>query len=65
MAEKPQGKNKPANEVLSLNSFNARGLAESRKRKSVFAWLKQQHPGIVLLQETHATESCENIWKSE
>ena len=52
-------------ERLSLNSFNCRGLCNSMKRRAVFQWLKTYHQGITLLQETHSTESCENIWKKE
>ena len=50
---------------LQLNSFNARGLGNSRKRQTIFQWLKKQHQGITLLQETHSTELSEATWVKE
>ena len=50
---------------MHLNCFNARGLGEGKKRRSVFSWLKQYHKGITLLQETHSTESSEKCWERE
>ncbi len=52
-------------EKLLLNSLNCRGLADGRKRRAIFQWLKTYHKGIVLLQETHSTSSCEKQWLSE
>ena len=52
-------------EKLSFNSLNCRGLADGRKRRAIFQWIKTYHPGIILLQETHSTVSCENLWKHE
>ena len=52
-------------EQILLNCFNCRGLADGRKRRSIFQWLKRYFSGITLLQETHSTEICENIWKKE
>ena len=48
-----------------INSFNCRGLRDSKKRKLVFNWLKQKNKGITLLQETHTIKSDEKIWKRE
>ena len=50
---------------LKLFSFNCRGLGNDIKRRSVFKWLKKQHGGIVLVQETHSTNSIENKWRKE
>ncbi len=52
-------------EKICINSLNCRGLAEGRKRRAIFQWIKTYHPGITLLQETHSTLSCEQTWKSE
>ena len=40
---------------LRFNSFNARGLRDSKKRRVIFHWLKSTYKGICLLQETHCT----------
>ena len=48
--------------ILKLNSFNARGLANSIKRRTIFNWIKTHHKGITLLQETHSTKSTEKMW---
>lgn len=50
---------------LNINSFNCRGLRDKKKRLNIFKWLKKDHPGITLLQETHSTEADEKIWKNE
>ena len=48
--------------TLNINSFNARGLADGNKRRTVFQWLKTFHHGIVFLQETHSHPSTEKSW---
>jgi len=50
---------------LNLNSLNVRGINNEKKRKLIFQWLKQQYPGIILLQETHSTSSDEALWAKE
>lgn len=50
---------------IKVNSFNARGLADGKKRRCIFRWLKKSHHGICFLQETHSTELVESIWKKE
>lgn len=52
-------------ESLTINSFNTRGLGDKVKRKLVFDWLKEQHKGIILLQETHSTPDQEVAWKRQ
>ncbi len=52
-------------EKLSLSSLNCRGLADGRKRRAVFQWLKTYHQGIILLQETHSTTLGEKLWLDE
>ena len=48
--------------MLHINSFNARGLADGTKRRTVFKWLQTFHSGIVFLQETHSHKSSEKEW---
>ena len=48
--------------ALQFNTFNARGLAEGKKRRTVFHWLKTFHRGITLLQETHSHHTTEKTW---
>ena len=56
-------KNNP--KQIQLNCLNVRGLRNNRKRLSIFTWLKQMHPGITLLQETHSAESDTKKWQNE
>ena len=51
--------------TLKLNTFNCRGLGNVSKRRAIFKWLKQNHRGIVLLQETHCSERNEKDWGKE
>jgi len=57
-----KGKSK---QKIEINSLNVRGLNNTKKRKTIFQWLKRSYPGITLLQETHSSEINENMWKSE
>ena len=50
---------------LRFNSFNARGLRDSKKRRVIFHWLKSTYKGICLLQETHCTVDQEEKWRRE
>ncbi len=50
---------------LNFNCFNARGLAESKKRRAVFHWIKRFHNGVTFLQETHCSVEIENAWKRD
>ena len=52
-------------EHITLNSFNCRGIRNSQKRKNIFNWLKNQHFGLTMLQETHSDESDESLWENE
>ena len=52
-------------EHITLNSFNCRGIRNSQKRKNIFNWLKNQHFGLTMLQETHSDESVESLWENE
>ena len=51
---------------LSIVTFNARGLRNRIKRRSIFRHVRLKYRNsIVVLQETHSTENDEIIWKSE
>ena len=51
--------------MLNILSFNAAGLADKVKRKTLFFYLRQLNPDIVFLQETHATLETESLWNLE
>jgi len=51
------------NELLTVSSFNCRGLGIDTKLKTVIDWLKTNHNGIILLQETHTTVNDEDKFK--
>jgi exonuclease III len=47
-----------------LYTFNARGLQDGRKRKTVFNYLEKKDPsGIFFLQESHSSPESENAFK--
>ena len=47
---------------LQINSLNARGLREVKKRKELFNILRMEKSDIVCLQETHSTPQDETEW---
>ena len=52
---------------VKLLSLNIRGLQDSKKRREIFTWLKQNHKGsksFILLQETHSKKEDELVWKN-
>ena len=55
--------------MLRIASLNVNGLRTFHKgipkRRKIFTWIKTYNFDIVMLQETHADESCEKIWASE
>ena len=51
--------------VLIFNSFNCRGLRDTKKRLDIFHWLKATHYGITFLQETHSIEEDKTAWVKE
>ena len=50
---------------VCLSTFNARGLGDNVKRKSIFNWLHNNHKGIIFLQETHSTSTMEKVWTNQ
>ena len=55
----------PVSDSIAVNSFNCRGLRETRKRKAIFSWLKSKFEGITLLQETHSCIEDEVTWPKD
>ena len=49
---------------FKIASWNVNGLSESKKRKDVFDYLRQQNLNIIFLQETHWPENMENFIRS-
>ena len=54
-----------SNMNFSIVSFNVRGIGNTLKRNTIFAYLKQNFKGIALLQETHSCQNKEQLWRSE
>jgi exonuclease III len=50
---------------ISIASYNCNGLADYKKRRSVFTWLKEKEYNIYCLQGTHSTSLDEVAWKRE
>ena len=50
---------------LRICSFNVRGLAESKKRSTVFNFLKETRNDILYLQQTHSCPKYEKKWIKE
>ncbi len=51
--------------VLTLSTFNCRGIQDSFKRKKIFHHLRSIGSDIIFLQETHSTSPDEPFWKSQ
>ena len=49
--------------TLNFHTLNVRSIAQITKRKTLFDWLKEYCPGIIVLQETHST--VDSQWKTE
>ena len=51
---------------LNLLSLNVNGIIDSKKRNTIFHWLKEQNADIILLQETHCNSKLEEeAWSEE
>jgi exonuclease III len=46
---------------LNIGSLNVKGLADEKKRKEVFNWLREKKMNVYMLQETHFTISIQPI----
>ena len=51
-------------EGLKIISCNVNGLADSKKRRQVFNYLRQKEVDIVYMQETHSTKNSKNMWRN-
>ena len=53
-------------EIISVLSFNVRGIRERKKRRTIFRHLHVAYPRhIILLQETHSSVNDESVWQNE
>ena len=50
---------------ISISSYNCNSLADYKKRRSVFKWLKEKEYNIYCLQKTKSTSLDEAAWKKE
>ena len=50
---------------LNIGTFNVKGLANDKKRKEIFYWLKENKMNIYLLQETHCNNETESKFQSD
>ena len=50
---------------ININSFNTRGLRNDFKRNNIFKWLKNSHPGISMIQESHSIIIDHDKWAKE
>lgn len=50
---------------LSVVSFNARGLRDNLKRKTLFLFIKQQKSDFCFLQESHSIIDDTKLWKNQ
>ena len=47
---------------LNITSINGNGLGQKPKRIPLIKWLKSNHRGIFLIQETHSTLKTQSAW---
>ena len=50
---------------VKFYSLNVHGLSDRKKRKDVFAWLKQKHFSIYCLQDIHVGPSKETYFQQD
>lgn len=46
-------------------TYNVNGLANAKKRRELFGWLRLHKIDVALIQETHCTNDKVNLWQSE
>lgn len=51
--------------VLKCLTYNVNGLNDNDKRKAIFMDLNSKKIDVILLQETHSTESSYKVWSSQ
>ena len=52
-------------ECISICSLNVRGLADARKRKDLFMWLRNKKYNIYCLQDIHCDTKKQNLFRNE
>ena len=50
---------------LKIVSLNVRGLRDNTKRKAMFLFIRKTDANIILLQETHSSDTDSTFWKSQ
>ena len=50
---------------INFYSLNARGLGQSRKRRTIWNWLRKLKRGVIFLQETHSHTQIEKFWSNK
>ena len=50
---------------ISMLSFNVRDIADGKKWREVFNFLRDKNTDLYLLQETHASKKIQRIWRNE
>lgn len=48
---------------LSIYSVNVNGMNDSRKRRLIFKSLRKLKKSIIMVQETHCSNSLSRLWK--
>ena len=52
-------------EHIQIAAYNCNGLGDKPKRIRIAKWLKREHRGILLLQETHSTPRRCHSWNND
>ena len=50
---------------FKIFSLNVRGIQDVNKRRELFFFLRQMNADVFILQETHSTIECEQLWNTE
>lgn len=50
---------------LKIISLNVRGLQDNTKRKAIFLFIRKTDASVILLQETHSSDTDSKFWKSQ
>ena len=50
---------------IKISSFKTGRLNNIIKQNLIFQWLKQNHTGIIFIQESHSYKGCETQWERE
>ena len=50
---------------LRVVTFNARGLSDNNKCRQVFKYLHELKVDIILIQESHCSNSKQKLWRNQ